>query len=724
MVYGGTIITNPAGVETAVVDPEGAETVDVYVNPSCLMPDFNALSGRYTISFDQPEFIIDEVLDAVILTAPVDNQITFNGFTVRSASEWSTSASNYLEVTEKFVGFPSGEIVFSQPVKDIGFTLVNLNVGGVKVEFLDATGNVIANFNRNAAGGDSNPSNGGGGSLDYFIGYNSSAANISKIQFTPLYTDVMTIAVDDLSFTQELPPPPPVVVTNPANSETAVVDPAGAETVDVFVNPSCWMTEFNALVDRHTISFDQPEFAVGAVMDQVIFTTPISNQITFTGFTIQSASEWSTSANNYLKVTQNTQDAVSASIKFAIPVKDVGFNIVNFNAGGIQVQYYDANGNQINIAGQNANGGDPNPSSGMGGSLDLFFGYNSSSANISEIRFVPLYTTVMTIALDDLSFTQEPVHVTVTDPNGAATAVIDPDGAETVDVFVNPSCWMPNFNALADRYTLSFDQPEFVIGGKLDKVTFTNPISNEITFNGFKIMSASEWSTSASNYLDVMSKTMDLPSASIKFSKPVQNVGFNIVNFNAGGIEVQLLDANQNQIWYVRQNANGGDQNPSGALGGSLDLFVGYNSDAANISEIRFVPLYTTGMTIAVDDFSFVQPVEVVRIPGDANGDNMVDVGDLGILAANYGGSGKDWEHGDFNGDSLVDVGDLGILAANYGTNSSSANFEADYAKVFGTSVAEEESEETISNPICSGLGLSIIAGLALIGMMLIRLEE
>jgi hypothetical protein len=127
-----------------------------------------------------------------------------------------------------------------------------------------------------------------------------------------------------------------------------------------------------------------------------------------------------------------------------------------------------------------------------------------------------------------------------------------------------------------------------------------------------------------------------------------------------------------------------------------------------------------------------VQDTTVVLTPGDANGDDLVDVGDLGILAANYGRNLQSenitpsqwWGLGDFNNDGVVDVGDLGILAANYGTNSSSANFEADYAKVFGTSVAEEESEETISNPICSGLGLSIIAGLALIGMMLIRLEE
>jgi alkaline phosphatase len=59
-------------------------------------------------------------------------------------------------------------------------------------------------------------------------------------------------------------------------------------------------------------------------------------------------------------------------------------------------------------------------------------------------------------------------------------------------------------------------------------------------------------------------------------------------------------------------------------------------------------------------------------VPGDANGDGIVDVGDLGILAANYGmTSGATRTMGDFNGDGLVDTGDLGILAAKYGYGTS-----------------------------------------------------
>ena len=52
---------------------------------------------------------------------------------------------------------------------------------------------------------------------------------------------------------------------------------------------------------------------------------------------------------------------------------------------------------------------------------------------------------------------------------------------------------------------------------------------------------------------------------------------------------------------------------------------------------------------------------------GDANKDGLVDVGDLGILGANYGtATGATWATGDFTGDGAVDVGDLGVLGANY----------------------------------------------------------
>ncbi|NLE29641.1 MAG: hypothetical protein GX629_08240 [Phycisphaerae bacterium] len=109
--------------------------------------------------------------------------------------------------------------------------------------------------------------------------------------------------------------------------------------------------------------------------------------------------------------------------------------------------------------------------------------------------------------------------------------------------------------------------------------------------------------------------------------------------------------------------------------------------------------------------------------PGDANGDGSVDVGDLGILAANYGMSeGATLNHGDFNADEKVDVGDLGILAAAYGTHAGDTDWEARSFETFGQGVSKEDGEK-IEGLLCGGLGMPVIALLALMGLMFIKLQ-
>jgi hypothetical protein len=148
------------------------------------------------------------------------------------------------------------------------------------------------------------------------------------------------------------------------------------------------------------------------------------------------------------------------------------------------------------------------------------------------------------------------------------------------------------------------------------------------------------------------------------------------------------------------------------------------SSTLKNLNKIVIWGPSTLGAVSYIDDL-LITDGEVQRVPGDANGDKMVDVGDLGILAANYGGIGKNWSQGDFNGDGLVDVGDLGILAANYGTNANvSTEWAADYAKAFSTTVTNDTATEDSSSSICSSLGLPLIAGLALMGLMLVKVKE
>jgi hypothetical protein len=152
------------------------------------------------------------------------------------------------------------------------------------------------------------------------------------------------------------------------------------------------------------------------------------------------------------------------------------------------------------------------------------------------------------------------------------------------------------------------------------------------------------------------------------------------------------------------------------------------NRQPASFSGNKFTDSFSS-YQVHVYELTFVA---VAQISGDANGDGAVNVSDLSLLAANYGvTSGATWAMGDFTGDGAVNVSDLSLLAANYGTGSASTlDFAQDYATVFGTSDANETSDvsaddgENTSSTVCSSLGLSLIAGLAMMGLMLVKLED
>jgi hypothetical protein len=52
----------------------------------------------------------------------------------------------------------------------------------------------------------------------------------------------------------------------------------------------------------------------------------------------------------------------------------------------------------------------------------------------------------------------------------------------------------------------------------------------------------------------------------------------------------------------------------------------------------------------------------------DINGDGVVGIADLSVLAANYNKTGRTFSQGDINGDGATNIADLSILAANWGT--------------------------------------------------------
>jgi hypothetical protein len=62
-------------------------------------------------------------------------------------------------------------------------------------------------------------------------------------------------------------------------------------------------------------------------------------------------------------------------------------------------------------------------------------------------------------------------------------------------------------------------------------------------------------------------------------------------------------------------------------------------------------------------------------LPGDANLDGEVNIGDFGILQSNWGGAGMLFEDADFNGDGSVNANDFSLLSYNYLQNLQAVNF-------------------------------------------------
>ncbi len=76
------------------------------------------------------------------------------------------------------------------------------------------------------------------------------------------------------------------------------------------------------------------------------------------------------------------------------------------------------------------------------------------------------------------------------------------------------------------------------------------------------------------------------------------------------------------------------------------------------------------------------RPILVIELagsamPGDADGNGVVDVADLGVVGANFGSTNATLEDGDFTGDGSVDVADLGVVGANWTAAQAAGNGSA-----------------------------------------------
>jgi hypothetical protein len=221
-----------------------------------------------------------------------------------------------------------------------------------------------------------------------------------------------------------------------------------------------------------------------------------------------------------------------------------------------------------------------------------------------------------------------------------------------------------------------------------------------------------------------------------------------------GKIEIVPLTSEGNGIYSLDLTLDGGTGDlfkyNTGAPFVAVDTLAGdFNGDgkinAADI-DLLSAAIKTTNPdskfdlngdgTVNSADMDYLIKTILHTYYGDADLNGSVGVSDLSVLAAYYNtASGASWANGDFDGNGAVGVSDLSILAANYNSGSASTVSWAEaYAQAFGTTGDAETSSdeadfssddsENTGSTMCSSLGLSLIAGLALMGLMIVKLEE
>lgn len=117
----------------------------------------------------------------------------------------------------------------------------------------------------------------------------------------------------------------------------------------------------------------------------------------------------------------------------------------------------------------------------------------------------------------------------------------------------------------------------------------------------------------------------------------------------------------------------------SGATAASVDALLD-SAQLISSSESASMGIGYAPGTVATSLFNGYTPADsefvvVLTLRGDFNVDGTVNVGDLGVLASNWDGSGKYWFEGDSNNDGFVNVGDLGNLASTWNATVTGLSF-------------------------------------------------
>ncbi len=172
-------------------------------------------------------------------------------------------------------------------------------------------------------------------------------------------------------------------------------------------------------------------------------------------------------------------------------------------------------------------------------------------------------------------------------------------------------------------------------------------------------------------------------------SSSMTSISGNYVQRSNAALEIELggtIRGNGHEMLVVDGNLT---------LDGNLDVLVisGFEPQAGDMFDILDfspknlsgafstvnLPALASGLTWDNSDLLTAGQLRVLEmlLGGDANGDGVVDVADLGVLGANFNQSNMVFADRNFNDDCIVDVADLGILGANWTASQSTGNASA-----------------------------------------------
>ncbi len=195
------------------------------------------------------------------------------------------------------------------------------------------------------------------------------------------------------------------------------------------------------------------------------------------------------------------------------------------------------------------------------------------------------------------------------------------------------------------NYGVSFASTDDLSVSRIELPTGARPLSARITNNTYAALSMLQG--------DAFAKKFGGPSGADPDIFKLTITGLEADNDALGSVDFYLADfrAAEADNDYVVQDWREVDLS---ALDGAAKL--SFTLSSTDIGDFGMnTPAY-----FALDNLL------LSSVPGDANGDDQVDLADFGILKANFGAAGNVGQ-GDFVRDGRIDLADFGALKANFG---------------------------------------------------------